>query len=62
MTSENKEILFSSLGGIEVKADERVEQSYSNFAEVFNRVTSTISELIESESDENVKSEGNNDY
>ena len=55
MTSENKEILFSSLGGIEVKADERVEQSYSNFAEVFNRVTSTISELIESESDENVK-------
>lgn len=61
MTSENKEILFSSLGGIEVKADERVEQSYSNFAEVFNRVTSTISELIESESDENVKSEGNNE-
>lgn len=61
MTSENKDILFSSLGGIEVKADERVEQSFSNFAEVFNRVSSAISELIESKSNENVKSEGNNE-
>lgn len=58
MSSENKDILFSSLGGIEVKADERLEQSYSNFAEVFNRVSSAISELIESESDEIIKSEG----
>lgn len=61
MTSENKDILFSSLGGIDVKADERVEQSYSNFAVVFNRVSSAISELIESESEDNVKSEGTNE-
>ena len=61
MTSENKDILFSSLGVIEVKADERVEQSYSNFAVVFNRVSSAISELIESEFEDNVKSEGTNE-
>ena len=60
MTSDNIDILFSSLGGIELKADERVEQSYSNFAEVFNRISSAISELIESESDESIKSEGTN--
>lgn len=61
MTSENKDILFSSLGGIEVKADERVEQSYLNFAKVFNRISSAISELIESESENIVKSEGINE-
>lgn len=61
MSSDNKEILFSSLGGIETKADERIEQSYSSFAEVFNRVASAINGLIESEADENVISEGNNE-
>ena len=56
MSLDNQDILFSSLGGIEVKADERVEQSYSSFAEVFNRIASAINGLIESEADENANS------
>lgn len=57
MPSDNKDILFSSLGGIEVKADERVEQSYTDFAEAFNRIASAINGLIESEANEDVNSE-----